>query len=171
MPVSVDALRSRFRALSLSRKLTAMGILTSAASLAIAALVLVAYDRVETKADILSNQLLLADVIGNNSTAALAFGDAKSATETLRVVGINTHVVTAAILSMPHATCGGTSCRRAMTGSSRRAKTGKRNAWDMCRARRNSSRCRRPGSLELRDPRVLDGITLRAQDPGASRTA
>ncbi len=88
-----------FRELSLSQKLTAMGILTSATSLAIAAVVLVAYDRVNAKADILRDQMLLADVIGNNSTAALAFGDAHSATETLRVAGINTHVVSAAILA------------------------------------------------------------------------
>jgi len=87
------------RRLSLARKLTTMGILTSATSLAIAAVVLVAYDRASSRERLLRDTLSLAEVIGNNSTAALTFGDAKAATETLRVVAVHPHVISAAILS------------------------------------------------------------------------
>jgi two-component system sensor histidine kinase/response regulator len=88
------------RRLSLARKLTAMGILTSATSLVIAAVVLVAYDRVSWRERLLSDTVSLADVVGNNSTAALTFGDAKAANETLRVVAVNGHIISAAILSV-----------------------------------------------------------------------
>ena len=91
--------RLGFRRLSLARKLTAMGILTSATSLVIAAVVLVAYDRASSRERLLRDTESLADVVGNNSTAALTFGDAKAATETLRVVAVNGHIISAAILS------------------------------------------------------------------------
>jgi CheY-like chemotaxis protein len=40
---------------------------------------------------------VLADVIGSNSTAAVAFGDAKAATDTLRALTVNESIVSAAI--------------------------------------------------------------------------
>src|SRR6185503_1935829 len=92
-------LQLRIRRLSLARKLTAMGIVTSAASLVVAAMVLVAYDRASSRERLLGDTVSLADVIGNNSTAALSFGDAKAANETLRAVAINGHIISAAILS------------------------------------------------------------------------
>jgi signal transduction histidine kinase len=87
------------RRLSLARRLTAMGVLTSAASLVVAAVVLVAYDRASSRERLLGDTVSMADVIGNNSTAALAFTDSKAADETLRVVAINPHIIAAAILS------------------------------------------------------------------------
>jgi signal transduction histidine kinase/CheY-like chemotaxis protein/HPt (histidine-containing phosphotransfer) domain-containing protein len=88
------------RRLSLARKLTAMGILTSATSLVIAAVVLVAYDGGRSRTRLLRDTVSLADVVGYNSTAALTFGDAKAGNETLRVVAVNRHIISAAILSV-----------------------------------------------------------------------
>jgi two-component system sensor histidine kinase/response regulator len=98
MAYAVNAVRASLRRLSLARKLTGMGILTSAASLIIAAVVLVAYDRASSKADILGSTSLLADMVGNHSTATIAFGDAKAAGETLRVVGLDSHIISADLL-------------------------------------------------------------------------
>jgi signal transduction histidine kinase/CheY-like chemotaxis protein len=97
MPFTLDAW---VRRLSLARKLTAIGILTSATSLVIAAAVLVVYDRASSRERLLHDTASLADVVGNNSTAALIFGDTKAAVETLRVVAVNGHIVSAAILSI-----------------------------------------------------------------------
>jgi signal transduction histidine kinase/CheY-like chemotaxis protein/HPt (histidine-containing phosphotransfer) domain-containing protein len=85
--------------MSLARKLTAMGILTSAASLVMAAVVLVAYDRASSRDRMLADTVSLADMVGSNSTAALTFDDAKAAAETLRPIAVNGHVISAAILS------------------------------------------------------------------------
>ena len=40
---------------------------------------------------------MLADVIGSNSTAAVAFGDAKAALDTIRALSVNDGIVSAAI--------------------------------------------------------------------------
>ena len=92
--------RAWIRQLSLGRKLTAISILTSATSLVIAAVVLVAYDRASSRERLLVDTVPLGDVVGNNSTAALTFSDAKAANETLRVVAVNGHILSAAILSV-----------------------------------------------------------------------
>jgi two-component system, sensor histidine kinase and response regulator len=84
--------------LSLAQKLTAIGILTSATSLVIAAIVLVAYDRASSRERLLFDTVSLAEVVGSNSTAALTFGDARTATETLRLVSVKPHIISAAIL-------------------------------------------------------------------------
>src|ERR1700692_4619871 len=97
MPFPLNAYVGR---LSLAGKLTAIGILTSATALVIAAAVLVVYDRSSSRERLLRDTTSLADVVGNNSTAALTFGDAKAAVETLRVVAVNGHIVSAAILSI-----------------------------------------------------------------------
>jgi two-component system sensor histidine kinase/response regulator len=88
------------RRLSLAGKLTALGILTSTASLATAAAVLVVYDRSSSRERLLRDTTSLADVVGNNSTAALTFGDSKAAVETLGALAANGHIVAAAILSV-----------------------------------------------------------------------
>jgi signal transduction histidine kinase/DNA-binding response OmpR family regulator len=86
------------RGLSLARKLTAMGIATSAVSLVIAAAALVAYDRSGSRVAMVEDMVALADIVSSNSTAAVTFGDTKAASETLRVVAVDPHIQTAAIL-------------------------------------------------------------------------
>ena len=58
-----------------------------------------AYDRASSRERLLRDTVSLAEVVGDNSTAALAFGDGKAATETLRVVAVKPHIISAAILS------------------------------------------------------------------------
>ena len=86
------------RRLSIARKLTAIGIITSVASLVIAAAVLIAYDRSSSRESILNDTVLLADMMANATTAALTFGDAKAANEALRGVTVNPNIMSASIL-------------------------------------------------------------------------
>jgi signal transduction histidine kinase/DNA-binding response OmpR family regulator len=92
------AVRHVIRRLSLARKLTAMSILTSAAALVTAAVVLVAYDWSSARERLLNDTVSLADLIGGSSTAVLTFADRKAATETLRVVAVKPHIMSAALL-------------------------------------------------------------------------
>ncbi|PYR15314.1 MAG: hypothetical protein DMF95_29180 [Acidobacteria bacterium] len=94
----MSPIKRRLDRLSLAGKLTAIGIVTSASSLVIAGAVLFAYDRSISRADILGDTSLLANMVANSGTAALTFGDTKAAAETLRGVSLNTHIVSAAIL-------------------------------------------------------------------------
>jgi signal transduction histidine kinase/DNA-binding response OmpR family regulator/HPt (histidine-containing phosphotransfer) domain-containing protein len=84
--------------LSIARKLTAIGVVTSTTALLIACVALVAYDVSSSRQRLLRDTGLLADVVGANSTAAVAFGDANGASATLAAVAVNRHVVAAAIL-------------------------------------------------------------------------
>ena len=86
------------RRLSLTRKLTAVSLLTSTGSLLVAGAVLIAYDVSTSRARLPREEGMLAQAIGTNSTAPLAFGDPAAATETLGAVAADPHVVTAAIL-------------------------------------------------------------------------
>ena len=100
VPSIVSTARAWVRRVSIADKLTALGIITSAASLAIASLVLVVYDHSSSLERLLRDTASLADGVGTNSTAALAFGDVRAADETLRVVAVNPHITSAAILTL-----------------------------------------------------------------------
>jgi two-component system sensor histidine kinase/response regulator len=95
---SMPNLKRWVRNLSLANKLTAIGVVTTTACLLVACAVLVAYDVSSARQRLIRDTGLLADVVGANSTAALAFGDAEGATETLGAVVVNPHIVSAAIL-------------------------------------------------------------------------
>src|SRR3954462_2738262 len=95
MPFSISRW---FRRVPVARKLTAIGVATSTVSLVVATLVLLAYDLSSSRARLVRDTDILAEVVGDNSTAALAFGDAKAAAETLRAVEANEHVVSATLL-------------------------------------------------------------------------
>ena len=86
-----------FRNLSLARKLTAIGVATSTASVVVACVFILGYDVSSSRERLARDTGLLADVVGENSTAAIAFGDASAAGETLRAVAVNEHIVSAAI--------------------------------------------------------------------------
>ena len=83
--------------LSLARKLTVLGVLTSAGSLIIAMTAMLAWDLSSARTRLVRDTGTLADVIGSNSTAAVAFGDAKAATEIIRALSVNDSIVSAAI--------------------------------------------------------------------------
>jgi signal transduction histidine kinase/CheY-like chemotaxis protein len=83
--------------LPLSRKLTAIGVVTTAVSLLVAGAAILTFDMTRARERLVRDTALLADVIGSNSTAALAFGDAQAATETVRAVSANEDIVNAKI--------------------------------------------------------------------------
>ena len=90
-------LRASVLGLSLSRKLIAFGVLTSTVSLLLALTTLVVNDRRSARERLIRDIGMLATVVGANSTAALAFSDRAAATETLRAVDVNLHVVYAGL--------------------------------------------------------------------------
>jgi PAS domain S-box-containing protein len=72
-----------FSDLPFRRKLTLATMLTSLTALLCASVAFVAYDVVTFRADMIRDIGTLGEVIGDNSTAELTFGDAKAATGTL----------------------------------------------------------------------------------------
>ena len=86
-----------FRDLSLARKLTAIAVATATLSLLSASAMLVAYDVARSRERLVRDMSILASVAGNNSTAALAFGDSAAARETLRALAANSHVLAASL--------------------------------------------------------------------------
>jgi signal transduction histidine kinase/HPt (histidine-containing phosphotransfer) domain-containing protein len=93
----VFSISRRFDRLSLARKLTAMTVITTAVSILIASAVLMVNDISTTRARLERSAVLLADFIGANSTAALAFGDGTAASDTLRTLAVSPRVTSAAI--------------------------------------------------------------------------
>jgi len=83
--------------LSLARKLTFLAVLTSAVSLVVAMIAVLAWDLSSARTRLVRDTGMLADVIGSNSTAAVAFGDAKAAGETIRALNVNESIVSAVI--------------------------------------------------------------------------
>jgi signal transduction histidine kinase/CheY-like chemotaxis protein len=81
----------------LARKLTFLGVLTSVVSLLIAMTAVLAWDLSSARTRLVRDTGMLADVIGSNSTAAVAFGDGKAATDTLRALTVNDSIVSAAV--------------------------------------------------------------------------
>jgi signal transduction histidine kinase/CheY-like chemotaxis protein len=95
MPLS----SSWFAHLSVVRKLTAIGVLTSTVALILACAVFFIYDLSTSRQRLTRQTGTLADVIARNSTAALTFGDAKAAADILRAVALDPHIVSAEIRS------------------------------------------------------------------------
>jgi two-component system sensor histidine kinase/response regulator len=87
-----------FRNLSLARKLVTLNVIVSGVVLTAGSGVLFWYDIATTRARIVESATLLAQVVGTNSTAALAFNDAAAARDVLRGAAASPRVVTAAIL-------------------------------------------------------------------------
>ncbi len=82
---------------SIRRKLTLTIAITSALALALSATALVVYD-ISTYRQALTRDLeALADLVGNNSTASIAFGDATAARETLQSLAARPDVEAAAL--------------------------------------------------------------------------
>jgi two-component system sensor histidine kinase/response regulator len=96
----MSSARQWFLNLSLARKLTTIGVVTSTASVLVACMFIVAYDVSSSRERLGRDAGLLADVVGANSTAALAFGDAQGGGETLGAVAVDKHIVSAAVFSL-----------------------------------------------------------------------
>jgi signal transduction histidine kinase/CheY-like chemotaxis protein len=93
----IRALEARFHRLSLTRKLTAIGVVAATASLLMAGASLLAFDLTAEYKDEVREISIVANIAGINSAAALAFGDAQAAGETLSALRSNPHVITAGI--------------------------------------------------------------------------
>jgi two-component system, sensor histidine kinase and response regulator len=91
-------IKDRLLRLSLSRKLTAIGVLAAAAALTFASVVLLVADVSLERASLVRDLGTITDVAGINSTATISFGDPKAAAETLSALRVNPQIVTAAIL-------------------------------------------------------------------------
>src|SRR5258708_29120947 len=86
-----------FLRLSLARKLTALGAATAAVARIMAGAMVLTYELLTQYQDHTTSLSIAADMIGNNSTAALAFDDAKAAQQTLSALRANPEVVRAVI--------------------------------------------------------------------------
>jgi signal transduction histidine kinase/CheY-like chemotaxis protein len=150
---TVACFRRSFQRLSLTRKLTGISLFTTTASLMVAGAVLVAYDVSSSRAGTSREVGMLAQAVGANSSAALAFGDAAAAEETLRAVAVSPHVVTAAILLRD-----GTPLARYDRESNRHA--GAPLPLLDAAARRADWHTFADGRLRVARPVVLDGDTL-----------
>lgn len=83
--------------LSIERKLQAVVMLVVSAALILASGVFLAWDSVSFRANMRNDLATLAEIVGDNSTAALSFNDSKAASEILGALAAKRHVVSAAI--------------------------------------------------------------------------
>jgi two-component system, sensor histidine kinase and response regulator len=83
--------------LSIKKKLIVIAMLTSTAAVLCAAGLFMGYEAVNLKDSITEKVTTLAEVIGNNCTAALSFSDPKSAEETLKALRSEPYIISAAI--------------------------------------------------------------------------
>ncbi len=88
-------LGSWFRRQSVERKLTTTALVTTGVALFAACTVFAIYDYANSRSRLVRDVTTLADIVGINSTAALMFKDAPGATETLRAMAINDHILDA----------------------------------------------------------------------------
>src|ERR1044071_1045574 len=88
-------LGSWFRRQSVERKLTTTALVTTGVALFAACTVFAIYDYANSRSRLARDVTTLADIVGINSTAALMFKDAPGATETLRAMAINDHILDA----------------------------------------------------------------------------
>jgi two-component system, sensor histidine kinase and response regulator len=95
----INSLVAWFRHQSVERKLTTSVLGTSGVMLLVACTVFAIYDYSASRMRLVRHVTMLADVIGTNSTAALTFGDAQAASETLGAVAIDDHIVAARLFT------------------------------------------------------------------------
>jgi two-component system sensor histidine kinase/response regulator len=86
-----------FRRASIQRKLTFVILCTSLVGLSLACVAFEVYERASFRAAMTSELSVLADTLGANSAASLAFSDHKSAAETLEALRSDTHIVAACL--------------------------------------------------------------------------
>lgn len=86
-----------YRDLSIKWKLQIIIMLTVGAALVLACAALFTYDYATLRNDTKNDLVVLADILGENSTAALSFDDSRSGQEILQGLRVKTHIVAAAI--------------------------------------------------------------------------
>ena len=88
---------SLMRNMSIGRKLTMIIVAISGLTLLLACLAIVVYDIVELRRGMVSDTSTLANMVAENSTAALTFHDAQAAKEVLRSLHTQPHVTAACL--------------------------------------------------------------------------
>src|SRR5436190_17395630 len=86
-----------FKEVSIQRKQTLIIMVISAAALLLACGAFVIYDAVTFRNSMVSNLATLAEIVGKNCTAALAFNDQTVAEETLNALRAEPHIVAACV--------------------------------------------------------------------------
>ncbi len=94
-----NSLGTWFRRQSVERKLTTTALTTSGVTLVAACTVFATYDYINSRARLVRDVTMLADIVGTNSTAALTFKDATAAAETLRATAVNEHILNARLFT------------------------------------------------------------------------
>jgi two-component system, sensor histidine kinase and response regulator len=95
----VNQLRLWFARQRLAHKLTAVVLMVSGVTLVVACTALLIYDYSASRVRLVREVTTLADVIGSNSTGALAFGDARAAAETLATASVDGHIISARLFT------------------------------------------------------------------------
>jgi two-component system sensor histidine kinase/response regulator len=93
MQLSAPRFAAGYRRLSLARKLTVATLLTSTVTLLIACFVLALYDYSASRVRTMQEVTVLADVVGADATAPVAFLDQKASGETLRALAADPHII------------------------------------------------------------------------------
>jgi two-component system sensor histidine kinase/response regulator len=83
--------------ISIRRRLIRIVLTTCAVAISMACIIFAVYDVASFRRDLAADLATVAEMTGSNTTAALAFGDAKSARETLGSLSAKTHIVEACI--------------------------------------------------------------------------
>lgn len=92
-------LADAFAALPLSRKLTALGLVTGGTALLIACIALVGWDIASAGSGLERDTHVLTRVVGANSSGAMAFGDVSAAQETLQALAEKPRVVSGVLVT------------------------------------------------------------------------
>ena len=95
----MSSVKEWFRNLSLARKLTAIGVATSTTSVVVACAVFATDDYVNSRSRLVRDVTMLADIVGGNTTAELAFKDSAGAAATLRETAVNEHILNAQLFT------------------------------------------------------------------------
>ena len=85
---------------SISKKLTLMNMLVSAAALLLACAAFFAYDQITFRQSLVHSISVQAQIIGSNSVSALLFNDPQSASNTLSALGNSPNIESAGILTL-----------------------------------------------------------------------
>ena len=86
-----------FKDISITRKLTMIVMATSAAALLMAGAATIIYERVTFPRNLARHLASLADVVGNNSAAAILFNDETAAAETLQALKATPNITMAQV--------------------------------------------------------------------------
>ena len=91
--------RFDFQDVPLRKKVTLIGVIASSISLLIACLMFILNERMSYPKVMVQNLTNLAQIIGDNSTAALNFNDTKTAQSLLDILKANSHILSACLYS------------------------------------------------------------------------